>query len=459
MQSQEWALGAEEAWFQWRPLDSDPVLKQIRLLILPRGSFDDPIQCRLDHVSLNSCSAYEALSYEWGPLPETPDDEPIIYLDGCLKRVRTSLRDALLHIRLPDRDRYIWIDALCMNQSDEDTVARAEKKRSIMMMGEIYRGASKVVVWLGPATPESDAAMATLNWIQENHPAAEMRDIGFSFISPTLGGSSSNSGEQEVSDAELETLASLCRRSYWTRMWMIQELHLAAALELYCGRSMTTGAAFHSTFDYLYHQANQQPSGNQDDAPARLLQSIPFDFHFNYRQPAYKRDPRKLTFAFWVAQAIEKGFACYKPHDVVYALRGQSYRVADDEAVPDYKKSLEGVFIDAMVAWGTGNLEAEYGSGKFVTRREAVMLADTLLGKEEGGKGGWVERNGERFEELYNKAQEEWWQRREQGKCGFINKPLFEGLVGGQEEAARKKSRMETLTRLREERKLLLEQR
>ena len=107
MQSQEWALGAEEAWFHWRPLDPDPVLKQIRLLILPGGSFDDPIQCRLDHVSLNSCSAYEALSYEWGPLPETPDDEPIIYLDGCLKRVRKSLRDALLHIRLSDRDRYI----------------------------------------------------------------------------------------------------------------------------------------------------------------------------------------------------------------------------------------------------------------------------------------------------------------------------------------------------------------
>ena len=111
------------------------------------------------------------------------------------------------------------------------------------------------------------------------------------------------------------------------------------------------------------------------------------------------------------------------------------------------------------MAWGTGNLEAEYGSGNFVTRREAVMLADTLLGKGEGGKGGWVERNEERFEELYNKAQEEWWQRREQGKCGFINKPLYEGLVGGQEETARKKSRMETLARLRQERKLLLEQR
>lgn len=138
MQTQEWASGAEKAWFQWRPLDLDPTLKQIRFLILPRGSFDDPIECRLEHVSLNTCSAYEALSYEWGPLPETPDDEPIILLDGCLKRVRKSLRDALLHIRLLDRDRYIWIDALCMNQSDEDTIARTEKKRSIMMMGDIY---------------------------------------------------------------------------------------------------------------------------------------------------------------------------------------------------------------------------------------------------------------------------------------------------------------------------------
>ena len=42
------------------------------------------------------------------------------------------------------RTRLIWIDSICINQKDED-----EKAQQIELMRDIYRNASRVVVWLG----------------------------------------------------------------------------------------------------------------------------------------------------------------------------------------------------------------------------------------------------------------------------------------------------------------------
>jgi hypothetical protein len=40
--------------------------------------------------------------------------------------------------------RYLWIDAICLNQADE-----AEKSQQIPLMGEIYQQADKTLFWVG----------------------------------------------------------------------------------------------------------------------------------------------------------------------------------------------------------------------------------------------------------------------------------------------------------------------
>lgn len=47
--------------------DLDPVLRQIRLVhIFPPKSTDDPVECNLNIISLDSKPSFEALSYVWG---------------------------------------------------------------------------------------------------------------------------------------------------------------------------------------------------------------------------------------------------------------------------------------------------------------------------------------------------------------------------------------------------------
>jgi predicted acetyltransferase len=90
--------------------DSD----EIRLLLLHPGSGDDSIKCSIQLVKLSNKPQYEALSYMWGP-----KDYKSIEINGRVCEVRENLYQALLHLRLHDKEegflnRAFWIDALCL---------------------------------------------------------------------------------------------------------------------------------------------------------------------------------------------------------------------------------------------------------------------------------------------------------------------------------------------------------
>jgi hypothetical protein len=131
-------------------------LDEIRLIILEPGSSSDPIRCRLIHTELG-LQDYEALSYEWG----TSAKDLEISINGEPIRVRRNLHSALWHIRT-QRERLLWIDALCINQADV-----SERNHQVCLMGRIYSQAENVVVWLGPAANDSDLAMDALKQLQK----------------------------------------------------------------------------------------------------------------------------------------------------------------------------------------------------------------------------------------------------------------------------------------------------
>jgi hypothetical protein len=71
--------------------------------------------------------------------------------------VTQNLFSTLQHLRLPDHDRALWVDALCINQADDD-----EKSRQVDQIRRVYAGSNcteRVLVWLGD-DPEGKAKMA-----------------------------------------------------------------------------------------------------------------------------------------------------------------------------------------------------------------------------------------------------------------------------------------------------------
>lgn len=110
-----------------------------RLFSLFAGQRDEQICGFLQHANLGDIPKYEALSYEWGP---ANCEKEVILLNGDEFEIGINLFSALLEMRLPHRDRLMWIDAICINQHDDVS----ERNHQVGIMRSIYSQASSVLV-------------------------------------------------------------------------------------------------------------------------------------------------------------------------------------------------------------------------------------------------------------------------------------------------------------------------
>lgn len=139
--------------YQYPPLS--PGRDTIRLLrLLPDQDGKADIRCELIEYSLAHSSElthqYEALFYTWG----NPDQTQLIRMHGHGSNVTNNLHAALLRLRDHSVERYLWIDAICIHQANDE-----EKEHQIQSMARIYGQANRVVVWLGEAADDSDLAI------------------------------------------------------------------------------------------------------------------------------------------------------------------------------------------------------------------------------------------------------------------------------------------------------------
>jgi hypothetical protein len=125
----------------------------IRLLrLLPAVDEAAAIKCHLFDFTLGAgrgTDLYEALSYVWGDVNEGLPIE----IDEQALNVTKNLHAALVHMRHHYMERLIWVDAICINQTDEN-----EKVQQIQDMYRIYALANSVLVWLGEEADGSEQA-------------------------------------------------------------------------------------------------------------------------------------------------------------------------------------------------------------------------------------------------------------------------------------------------------------
>jgi Heterokaryon incompatibility protein (HET) len=118
----------------------DPRSREIRLIQLLPGSYDDYVCCHMVVVSLSNEPKYKALSYTWGDLQITLP----ICVDGCILSSTLNLESALRQFRQRNEVVILWIDAICINQLDN-----GERTQQVALMGDIYSQSQEVVIWLG----------------------------------------------------------------------------------------------------------------------------------------------------------------------------------------------------------------------------------------------------------------------------------------------------------------------
>ena len=142
--------------------------QMIRLLALLPKAMGDQLQCTLKPAALEDSLRYEALSYCWGP--KSP--ECGLLCNGINITIFPNLYSALMHLRKEIEPRLLWIDAVCINQSDP-----GEKSLQIPLMREIYGKAQHTIIWLGASSPLADLALQhTPNFLQMKEELDEIKD-------------------------------------------------------------------------------------------------------------------------------------------------------------------------------------------------------------------------------------------------------------------------------------------
>lgn len=314
------------ALYEYEPIDLDG--HSFRLIRLRRGR--SGIQCELFHAWLDDTDTfieYEALSYTWGDELETWDIE----VNGKHLPVTTNLALALKHLRYPDQDRILWIDAICIEQSNTK-----ERGHQVEQMSLIYQRADRVLIWLGIATIETDFVLDSIRDLEKESrrhackgwQAADERwqDL-WSRNQPLLQADGNHRLRQR------EGLNILLRRPWFRRVWILQEVANARAARVICGHRSVSERMFALAPALLDIMPDPHCQAVLDIFPGRRRADSWW---------AQSRSLKTLLSKFKDCQASDM-------RDKLYALLGIATDTSGVEIMEsDYGKTLDVVIQDAL---------------------------------------------------------------------------------------------------------------
>ncbi|KAK5123552.1 hypothetical protein LTR85_002590 [Meristemomyces frigidus] len=300
--------------------------REIRILTLHPGTPPSPIRCSLSVHSLSDLPTYDALSYAWG-------DANIrrgIVVDGEQLRVTRNLEVALWHLRDPNENRIMWIDALCINQSDV-----IERNEQVRIMRDVFSSARTVFLWIGEADDWSDVAFDHMSWHTGMPKEMGTRRHLLLFI------------------------YSLHFRPYFTRIWTLQEMCLAKRDPIVvCGYKAALWSSFVEAFEIMYNATFQEiPRSMVEhmDAELRGQSFLPIQRTKELRAMVQKYHGCTLDYLLYNTVAHDATV----PQDKVYALVGLLVTDLMANLAVDYRKSKVRVYTDAMAYMFTEDCGAE----------------------------------------------------------------------------------------------------
>lgn len=212
------------------------------------------IKCKLHVVDLAHKPSFTALSYVWGD----PTAQAVIWLSDEPLRVTKNAWEALNRLRTTFSPLRIWVDAICIDQTNA-----SEKLRQIPLMSEIYSSAERVYIWLGEADKTTTKAMRHLRSGALYRPGRASRTVADLVQSP-MDTVESASLVPTGSRMRLwllfhfwirkvifrrklylhADLLQLFSRSWIKRVWTLQEVLLARDPVFVCGKETLSWFSF-----------------------------------------------------------------------------------------------------------------------------------------------------------------------------------------------------------------------
>ncbi|KAH8599239.1 heterokaryon incompatibility protein-domain-containing protein [Bisporella sp. PMI_857] len=318
--------------FIYRPLREQ---REIRLLRLLRRKPFQRMRCELIHVQLDDAPPFEAISYTWR------DEGPSIStsISGASLKVTPAVREILEYRQTIFGERFFWIDALCINQEDLD-----EKSDQIPLMKDIYKSASRVIVWLGPMQDVKDADGARgqlMQLVSEEH-LYTSEELYRRVMTSTNPG--------------WFALNEMLEHPWFSRVWVIQEVSAAATVHIMYGNVCLNWNTLAAGVQILSDpqicgpvQFLQRPEeGPAHMGLSKLIQRVNSLSNANIISQVRRKTQEFSGISMNYALRLSRNCKSSNSHDKVYAMLGLLSSGIPDYLRPDYRKPIVDVYVDAM---------------------------------------------------------------------------------------------------------------
>ena len=318
------------------------------MTIEPALSYEDEIECTLQAVDISDAK-YESLSYAWGDSAVKSS----IRLNVQPFDVTVSLARALRSLRRQGDDvsdsRILWIDAICIDQGN-----LLERSQQVQRMSSIYKTADQVIIWLGNYHEPEDETCWELSyqfditaWGFDRVNPATCEDIRSAFqLAENLHAEYDNKTytfkpngrvEQTIDPRCWAYLSLICRRSYFKRLWVVQEVFMAQRATVVCGRAELPWESLKGAAEALMACVKVP-----DKSPVRKIPLGACMLSSNVTAVSLKRaDPTN------VLSMIHEtcGLKATDDRDRLYAIKSLLGEDAADIDI-DYSKTTEDVYMD-----------------------------------------------------------------------------------------------------------------
>lgn len=301
-----------------------------RLAVLKPGTGSRVIEIELIWESTKSPRRdYKCLSYCW----QTKTQDASILVDGYRFDITKTLLGALRSLRKARASVLIWIDQICINQSDD-----IERAHQVSIMKLIYSRARKVVIWLG----EFERSGKLCEYAKKTKRSSD--DTSRFALKGLLPTRHLHSSMQQLLD-----------RPWFSRVWVISEVCLASQMaQVSCGSDASMSW---ENLVSLVRDIPVQPTAGfekQHDVLGNPRQRIAILTQMIGQQKGGipHADISQMLI-------LAKGSEATHSHDKIYSFYGMTLL----STIPDYRRPIKDLYVEAAQDYING-IEACYASWK-----------------------------------------------------------------------------------------------
>jgi hypothetical protein len=194
--------------------------------------------------------SYEAVSYYWGNSARTLQ----LVCDNHTLKITANVDTLLRHLRKKEDPRWLWIDAICINQEDD-----ADKAQQVPRMDAIFGRAKKVHVWLGEEEI-NDNVSSTFEYLGDAASAWNVK-------------SGKEKSTRSLSIEQATMVARLFSRPWFCRRWALQEVAVAQDVTVHCGSFKLPWGSF-MVFPNAVRSSTTSNSGMAQHLPKNVIDAI-----------------------------------------------------------------------------------------------------------------------------------------------------------------------------------------